>query len=309
MGTPDFGSGVTEIELHPYFRSTQPAKKTLENMYVKYHASLEDLPRLRFLRKKQRITIDFNSMIATAEEISKFGPPQLELFLEFYHEVHTVLRDIKKKIKPSDEFDVDKFLAWVDRKKADLPKNESNFKEISEQLKRYEEQRRAAMDDWQKLGIDWIDFHPNAREILDLPFYWDCTNDFSPNGNDTGADVLGMYTDWRKQHKGKSSQIFFEHLLDGWEVSRNPKPGDDFSIQTFDESAIGLAFAHLKLESNCPEWLRNLALAAIERQERIIKTEYSTWNLFSERMETFALLRSKLKECPTSGDSRQAAAP
>jgi hypothetical protein len=71
MGTPDFGSGVTEIELHSYFRSTQPAKKTLEDMYVEHHAYLEDLPRLRFLRKKQRITIDFNSMIATAEEISK----------------------------------------------------------------------------------------------------------------------------------------------------------------------------------------------------------------------------------------------
>jgi len=308
MGSPDFGSGVTEIEFHPYFRSTEPANKTLENMYVKYHASLEELPRLRFLRKKQRITFDFNSKIATAEQISKFDPPQLELFLGFYHEVHTAIRDIKKKIKPSDEFDVDKFLAWVESKKADLPDNESDLKETADVLKRYEEQRRTAMDDWQKLGIDWIDFHSNAREILDLPFYWDCTNDFSPNGNDTGADVLGMYTDWRKQHRGKSSQIFFEQLLNGWEVNRNPKHDDDFSIQTYDESAIGLAFAHLKLDSYCPEWIRDIALTAIERQEKIIKTEHSTWDLFDERMETFALMRRKLEGIPSRGGNMQPAA-
>jgi len=309
MGTPDFGPGVTEIELHPYFRSTQPAKKTLENMYVKYHASLEELPRMRFLRKKQRITMDFNSKIATAEQISKFGPPQLELFLEFYSEVHTAIQDIKKKIKPTDEFDVDKFFAWVETKKADLPRNESDLQEITDVLKRYEEQRGAAMDDWQKLGIDWVDFHPNAREILDLPFYWDCANDFSPNGNDTGADVFGMYSDWRKQHRGKSSQLFFDQLLKDWEVSLNPKQDDEFCIQTYDESAIGLAFAHLKLDSYCPEWIRDIALTAIERQEKIIKTEYSTWDLFDDRMKTFALIRRKLAECPTSGGSRQAAAP
>ncbi|MDY0282482.1 MAG: hypothetical protein RBR35_18195 [Salinivirgaceae bacterium] len=308
-GAPDFGPAVIEIELHPYFRSTLPAKKTLEDIYIRHHSTMEELPKLRFLRKKQRITIEFSSEIATAEEIIKFGPPQLQLFLDFYSEVRTIIQDITNKIKSSDKFDTDKFISWLESNELALPKNEAELKQIADELELYEEEKRAAMDDWQKLGIDWIDFHPNARKILDLPFYWECANDFSPNGNDTGADVLGMYRDWRKKHKGKSSQIFFEQLLKEWNVSLNPKPSDEFSIQTHDDSAIGLAFAHLKLDSYCPEWLRDLALTAIARQEKFIRTEYSSWNLFDERMETFTLMRRKLEGSPTSGGSSQAAAP
>jgi hypothetical protein len=40
----------------------------------------------------------------------------------------------------------------------------------------------AAMSPWERLAIDWQDVHPTARSVLDDPFLWESSNDFSPNG-------------------------------------------------------------------------------------------------------------------------------
>src|SRR5581483_7953999 len=125
---------------------------------------------------------------------------------------------------------------------------------------------------------DWIDFHPKAREVLDSPFYWECGNDFAPNGNDTGADVLHGFRKWRMKNVRTPSRQFFQQLMRAWEV--NPKGNDDFSVQTFDQSAIGLAFAHLKFDAACPKWLKDTALAAVKRQRDILVAKHREWTLF-----------------------------
>lgn len=157
------------------------------------------------------------------------------------------------------------------------------------------------MDDWEALGIDWDDFHPHAREILDKPFYWDCIDEFAPNGNDTGADVLELLREWREQNKGKTSQAFLDQLFCAWEVDVNAKEGDEFSVQTHDESVIGLAFSHLKLDGACPEWLRTKALAAIARQAETFQRKYPTWDHLDRKIASLRLMEEKIKGCPTAG--------
>jgi len=299
IDAPDFGSAITELEIYTLFKSTKPAKKSLEDYYQNFHESLSSYPTTVFHRKKQRFELQYFSQIATAEETSKYGPPQLELLLTFFQELREQLQILKRKIRKQDDFDVERFLQWVDDKEAELPNNQAELEALKEKADQFEKAKFAAMDEWQKLAIDWCDFHPDARSVLDDTFFWDVCNDFAPNGNDTGADLLSFFQDWRKKHRKASSRIFFTDLMIGWGVNQNPGPDDNFSIETYDESTVALAFAHLKIEAACPVWIRDEAIRSIERQESIIRENHASWDHFNERMETFAKVRKKLESCPT----------
>ena len=68
--------------------------------------------------------------------------------------------------------------------------------------------------------------HPNARLLLSEPFYWDSTDDNSPLGNDTGADVLSFYSEAVTDNPNTDPLKFLEELLgssemliDDWEMT------------------------------------------------------------------------------------------
>ena len=153
------------------------------------------------------------------------------------------------------------------------------------------------MSDWDKLAIDWEDFHPRARDILDEVFYWDCTDDFAPNGNDTGADVLELYQEWRTENQQRPAGAFFDQLMSEWDVSI-PANGDKFSLTTFEESIVGLAFAQLKIDGDCEAEIRTRALDSLAQQRQRTQELHRDWALFGERMRTLQLLESKLKAVP-----------
>lgn len=107
-----------------------------------------------------------------------------------------------------------------------------------------EEADRAVMSPWEQLGIDWRDYHPEARTILDDPFFWDCTNDFSPHGNDTGADLLDDYRKWLKRNPTGDPGTFYRNLLQSWEL---PPEGLQADLEENDKVAVAIAFAEIKL--------------------------------------------------------------
>src|SRR5262245_59384656 len=41
---------------------------------------------------------------------------------------------------------------------------------------------------------------PKSKGLLLQPFYWECCDDDSPLGNDTGADTFCGYAQWRADH-------------------------------------------------------------------------------------------------------------
>ena len=55
--------------------------------------------------------------------------------------------------------------------------------------------------------------HPIAKENLEEEFFWDICNDYSPLGNDTGADVLHHYRKWRKSNPSTNSNVFLKQIL------------------------------------------------------------------------------------------------
>lgn len=145
------------------------------------------------------------------------------------------------------------------------------------------------------MGIDWEDFHPRARQILDDPFFWDGVNDFSPNGNDTGADLLESYRDWLAAHKDGQPIQFLEGLAKQWGYAGIGGMDD----QVRDEAVIGLVFADIKLRAMCDEQTKRLALEAIGRQR--IKAKAATdWPHRNDRLRSLERIETKLQQADSS---------
>ncbi|MCU0828101.1 MAG: hypothetical protein MUE52_12005 [Tabrizicola sp.] len=100
--------------------------------------------------------------------------------------------------------------------------------------------RIAAMDPWAK--IDMRGFHPQARQILDQPSDWSEGNEFSPHGNDLGADILHNWS-----------------VLKSWDIARI---ADHFQVDLYASTpgaslarmqiSLALAFGHIKKSGDCP---------------------------------------------------------
>jgi uncharacterized protein YfeS len=68
-------------------------------------------------------------------------------------------------------------------------------------------------------GISRQKSHPRFIELASADFYYDCTDDFSPFGNDDGHDVLFSLEDWYRDG-GLDTKIvqFLNHLLADWDL-------------------------------------------------------------------------------------------
>src|SRR4051812_35428215 len=102
--------------------------------------------------------------------------------------------------------------------------------------------------------------HPRARQLLTEPFFWSIADDGAPLGNDTGADTLAFYRQWRGEHPAASTQDFSRDILADWEVEdadwllldeallQEALDEEHYSVLTRDDFMIALAFAQLVLE-------------------------------------------------------------
>jgi uncharacterized protein YfeS len=294
LGIPEFGDAIKELVVHVYFKGGR-AKKTLETLFEKYHRYIEGLPNSIFHRKKNRFELSYLSSLGDSSIVSEFGPPKIDLFVDSAKEIASVLPAMKAKLKKNDNFDLEAFLIFIENKMNQLPKNEDEFLKLQEKLEVERKKKLDSMDEWDKLGIDWIDFHPKAREILDSPFFWSSIDDFSPNGNDTGADVLGIYQEWRKKNRIKSGILFFEQLMSNWRVQLPLSDNDEFSRETYEKSIVGLVFAQIKVDGKCESKIRELALDTIQKIKKRISTFHRDWDLYDERMRTLLKMENKLK--------------
>lgn len=290
LDLPDFGGTVKELEVHVYFDS----KPTEEAFCTPFDSFIKSLPTVDFLRKKGRIEIHYLSKLGTADIVAGYGPPQLELFARGARELVGEISAIRAKLKKSDAFDAVAFLQKMNARLDRLPKSPPEFADLQAAIGLARTQRDAALSDWDKLAVDWEDFHPRAREILDDVFYWDCTDDFAPNGNDTGADVLELYQEWRTENQQRPAMAFLDQLMSEWDVSV-PANGDEFSVTTFEESIVGLAFAQLKVDGACEAEIRAQALDTLAQQRQRTQELHRDWDLFEERMRALQLLESKLQ--------------
>lgn len=288
---PDFGDAIKEITVTLHFPNSGPAKKTLEQLLDRHNSHRATLPKITYRRVKGKVEIDVASDLIDGRDWKPSPRLSLPLFAQGVDEVIRALSLMGKRLKPTDAFEYHAFLSQCESARHRIPNSEDALQDIAAELKAADQAKLAAMSPWEKLGIDWEDFHPRAREILDDPFFWECTDDFSPNGNDTGADLLEAYRDWLKRHKDGQPVDFLERLAKQWGYSGI----DGMDDEVRDESAIALAFADIKLRSICDQQARELALESINRL-RVQAQAATEWTHRSERLKTLDKIESKLKK-------------
>lgn len=262
-------------------------------------------PKLTFQRKKACAIILYESHVMSAEDIKdrSRSPQHFNATLD---ELPNVLKLVKAKLMPTDSFDFDAFMADVQRL---CSRHAATVQEIEHIASEAEQRRlaaRAGKTEWDLLEIDWEVYHPNAPQILDDAFYWRLSDDFAPHGNDTGADLLELFTRWNRTHRKTSPLKFLEDLLSGWGIQLNPwnatdpeevrqiAQQDPIELGLCDETAVALAFAVVKLRGVCPSDVAELALKALHRMKLDFLVDKLSPEVRAERIATIEKMRAKL---------------
>lgn len=129
--------------------------------------------------------------------------------------------------------------------------------------------------------------HPNFVKVLTDDFYYDCTDEFSPFGNDDGADTLFNLEDWYKENGKLSKPVkFVKDYIDenlGFETKymklTDPKKilkinaEEEFIFDSIDHAIIATAFGQYKIEGTLNSDLKDLADIALERQKVITQNQ------------------------------------
>jgi len=149
--------------------------------------------------------------------------------------------------------------------------------------------------------------HPRARQLLTEPFFWSIADDGAPLGNDTGADTLAFYRQWRADQPHGLTQDFIRDTLAGWEVEnadwllldeaplQRALEHDHFSVLTRDDFMIALAFAQLVLDGKVDSQVREMALYSLRRQATDVVIAFRGWTEVEERRTRLAQMQRALE--------------
>lgn len=289
LGADDFGGAIKELTVTLYFRDSGPPKKTLEHLLEMHNSYRSKLPKITYRKAKRKLEIDVASELMDGRDWKPSPLPSLSLFRLGVDEICSALSLMQKRIKSTDDFDLNAFLCHCNTAQQRIPASEQELQGVFTELAAVEKAKRDVKSPWEKIDVDWEDFHPKAREILDDLFFWEATNDFSPNGNDTGADLLQAYRRWLRKTKGTQPILFADQLAKQWGYSAIDAIDEDTRAEAF----IGLAFSDIKLRGTCDEDVRRLAIDSLQFQRTKAKAS-TEWPHRDERLETLKKIESKL---------------
>lgn len=158
------------------------------------------------------------------------------------------------------------------------------------------------------------DFHPNARENLQHDIFWDCSNDYGPVGNDTGADVLGLYRHWRASNDPTHRDAFFNDLVAQWqlqpigqicpaEISKRLAESH-YELLTWDDAVIGWAVSQIACDGHIDADVVRQVENAITRQSDGGVIVFRGWTSPDERLSTLKIVGDAIRNAPADDGDR-----
>ena len=111
-------------------------------------------------------------------------------------------------------------------------------------------------DPWERLEVDWDEMHADARSILDDPEDWSEVYEFSPHGNDTGAEIFALWHEYAPLSPHEAAL----HL--GWRLS-DMNESDPLFWRDWVRLHLALAFGHIKRRGRCDPALTRAALGVL----------------------------------------------
>ncbi len=149
-----------------------------------------------------------------------------------------------------------------------------------------------------------VDFHPQSKDLLNNDIFWNSTDEFTPVGNDTGADLLYLYRQWRVDNPANNRSRFFDRILSQWELSPlNEIPHDEiaarlqkshYEMLTWDDTVIAWAVAQLACDGTLDVNINKLASIAIDRQTSDPVMSFRGWTSTTERLSVLNIVRDTL---------------
>jgi uncharacterized protein YfeS len=145
--------------------------------------------------------------------------------------------------------------------------------------------------------------HPNFVKFLKSSFYYDCLDEFSPFGNDDGADLLYNLEDWYQENDGKGDivkwlfktidEFGFKYESKGCSkildepTLKEIQNEDPHCLTCMDNAIIAAAFGQYKISGQLNAELKELALTALKRQLLLAGDEqHNITKQYIERLRT-----------------------
>jgi hypothetical protein len=117
-GPASFGTAIEQIDIYPRCQTRDQIVPGLEFMIDRFQAGLATLPFIRFRRKARLFEVSYASEWVHSSEM--FGASRIELspteFKCLCREFAAALSLVRRRIKKSDDFDVDAFEAHLQRR-------------------------------------------------------------------------------------------------------------------------------------------------------------------------------------------------
>ena len=121
--------------------------------------------------------------------------------------------------------------------------------------------------------------HSFFVEHATADFYYDCGDEFSPFGNDSGADTLFNLQDWyRERSAGEKALTFLKQQIRDWgfdtdylaiteplQLDAVAAKMEDFTNE-IDKAVVATVFGQFKIAGECDKAMLPIAAAAFWRQ-------------------------------------------
>lgn len=281
------------IEAIAFLPHEGPPRPSLERSLEQHILRFPQQVRARYRAKAGKLNIDYPSSLRESESfgrpggiyaVAQFLPKALDELSE------AIIEGLRSKPAIWNKIEVSRLTEAVEQSKASLPRDPD---QILDYMRQMDETRRAStkaavsVDD---LDIEWDQYHPTARKVLDAPFFWSEIDDDAPHGNDTGNDLLATFRRWNKRNPAASYEGYVDRLLSRWGLTIAKTRGrmDEIQLDWIRQEAdIALAFAAIKLRGGCDELAARVAISAID-------SRIAQLNLAPERIQKMRLLRAKL---------------
>jgi uncharacterized protein YfeS len=290
--------GVDHFEATAFLLSPDVDARHLPESQAQFEADRSRLPRVRWERSKRKLTVEYESRVATAPEMHVRHNWSRRLVLATVDELAAFLNDQRPTLAKKAGLDEELFIRTVESLRADVPATDADVEAFYAAHRERVKEQEALLPWPERLEIDWKKFHSSARTLLDDELFWSESDEFSPHGNDTGHDLFDDLRRWRRSHAAAPPLDFLAHELRSWGFD-STRQDDEIAVYTHDQAAIALAFGLIKLEGNCDPATRDAALAAIGRQHDPTPAEGLGSTQPSPDMDSaYAKLRAVLARMP-----------
>lgn len=265
------------VEVTAFLPHHGPPRRTLESSLDRHIQKFPQQVRSVYRAKSDKLVVQYPSVFQSSDSFGRPGG--------IYAVCHMLPKAVDElcwalvealRSKPAiwKVVDAARLNIAVDSAKASLP---SGPDQLLAYMKQLDEIRRAtkkqigSVDD---LDIDWSQYHPDAKRLLDAPFYWSEIDDDAPHGNDTGSDLFAAFKRWNKRNPAAQYNDYVDRLLKRWGLTGTgvrDQLGDDHLDQIRQDADIALAFGAIKLRGLCEMSVALVAIRAVEQRIERLK--------------------------------------